>query len=589
MVKLKKPSKPKTTTEEKGEERKVIYDRPSVELFWTEGKKGPMTADIAKELLGWEEEGTAKFSSGCCQEIRLIAGVKVRLHRNTINRPLYTDMLRQLRQEILRRRWQRNLESIVIGQYGNVTQGQHRLIALVLACVEWESDREKYAQWWPDSPPTIETLVAYGAEETDAVLNTYDTGKPRSFSDAIYHMGLLADLPGKERQIQGRMIDYAVRLIWLRTGASVGDTFKIKRNHTEGIDFFNRHPRILECVRHVRAESGDKNNLVLYCSPGYLSGLLYLFGCSGSDQDAYFQREPVPSEEVLDWSHWNRAQDFIVLLAKRADEVQAVRRAFAGVENPTNPERWALLVKAWCAFRDHEPITDKTLRLERREDEDGVKHLDELPTVGGIDIYDGDNRPDVIAARVAEVWKKKEEAKSEDSRKKNQEVKKPIVPKSKKFILKRASRAGSEWAKGDVAWVCEPGEEPYLGKLLETPYQFEGSSDSGTTVRAGDGKWPVRLSQLRLIAPGGPMPGKSRLSAPITPKGKRPKPKKTSQHAVGNVRWVSDSDDVWRGKITAIEGDRATLRVLTGFRGAGSSRSVPLKSLSRAQPAPSSD
>ena len=48
-------------------------------------------------------------------------------------------------------------------------------------------------------------------------------------------------------------------------------------------------------------------------------------------------------------------------------------------------EKESVVVKAWLQFVEGASITQKSLRLEYTTDKDGVRTLDETPTVGGID------------------------------------------------------------------------------------------------------------------------------------------------------------------------------------------------------------
>ncbi len=357
------------------EAREVVYDSVTVKVL--KGKDA-LTSDQAKELLGWEEEsGTIKFGEYLIKDSN---GNKVRCHQNINNRPIDFSNILKLKQEILRRRWFLNMENRIIGETGLVLNGQHTLVALILAVQDWYNNPDRYPEW--KTEPTIETSIAFGVCENDDVVNTLDTGRPRSFADVIFRSEYFADLPASARNKAAKATEHAIKLLWQRTG--VPDAYAIRQTHSELLDFLDRHPKVLECVIHI-IEENTKGDISKYITPGYAAGFLYLMGCSSSDTKRY-QAADDPSEDDLDFELWDAACDFFVELPTFQPLLNALGKIID--EEGNRAERCALLVKAWQCVESGNPVTGKKLILKYQTDEDGIRHLVECPTVGGIDVGD---------------------------------------------------------------------------------------------------------------------------------------------------------------------------------------------------------
>ena len=184
-----------------------------------------------------------------------------------------------------------------------------------------------------------------------------------------------------------RNVETACKLLRSRAGADI-NAFCPKWSHADYLDLLDRHPRLLECVRHVHEENGNENKIGRYLSPGYAAGFLYLMGSCKTDADAYRSAEH-PSENLLDWSEWERACQFFVEVANDSEKVAALRDVWAKMCEEgkiSNAERWALLVNAWNSYRDGGRVDRERLELEYNKDADGFLTLAEMPTVGGIDL-----------------------------------------------------------------------------------------------------------------------------------------------------------------------------------------------------------
>jgi hypothetical protein len=218
--------------------RVALYETPYLEL--ASGDKA-ITVEYAKKLLGWTvEDDKEKFNANYL--LKDFSGKKVRCSNNVTNRPLYMAVVKVLIQEILRKRWRLNGESLIIGSTGLILNGQHTLIALILAGQQWEKDPEACDQWTTE--PTIDKAIVFGIDESDMTVNTMDTCKPRSLADVIYRSEFFSGIKAGDRQACARIADYAVRILWHRTGAGL-DAFAPRRTHAESLDFIARHPRLL--------------------------------------------------------------------------------------------------------------------------------------------------------------------------------------------------------------------------------------------------------------------------------------------------------------------------------------------------------
>lgn len=371
-------------------EREVLY--PDFMIAICRGADA-ITAEVAKAVLGWTDDAAlAKKEGHDFPLLKDLNGKAVYCLNNIKNRPLYPAVYEAYRQEILNRRWKFNGEPIIIGTTGIVLNGQHQLVGLVLAEQE-RTSKEKASHWeenWP-VPCSIDKVVEYGVEETDEVVNTMDTCKPRSLSDVIFRSEHFRDLAASDRRVAATMTQSAIALLWERTGA--GSDFVKKRTHSESIDFLQRHLRVLEAVRHVLGEYGSKwevNNKRV--SAGVMAGLMYLMGTSTSDANEYHASDK-SGEHLLDFALWDKATEFVTLLCGSSPDFQEVRYALAELVDSdtggesTPDERIAVLVNAWHAFANDAPLVASKLIPQFKVDrEEGTREMIQPPTIGGIDL-----------------------------------------------------------------------------------------------------------------------------------------------------------------------------------------------------------
>jgi hypothetical protein len=398
----------------------------------------------AKGILGWETETeygerlkasdpkmrAAKLSYG--EEYLLeLDGEKVRCANNARNRPFDETHSRKLGQDILAGHWRFNCETIIVSKHGDVDSGQHRLIALVIACAEWRKNPHGYPAW-PDSPPTIRSLIVFGADDSPETLRTLDNVKPRSLMDVFYTSPLFAKLGMAERKECSRMMDFAVDLLWRRldVGATGGNRYQ---THSASIEFADAHPTLKKAIRHVfdcnSSESG-RGISSLKVSAGHLAALVYLMSCSGSDAETYHAACPKQEKGLLEFSLWEKAESFASKLAAvervEDDEGQFIR--FDGVFAPVADalaalvdtdeagkgrtiEKLAVIAKAWHAWNENGEVTADNLDISEnyQQTDSGWRFVDE-PTIGGIDKGSGAAGADGKGQDKAEVERRKEEA-----------------------------------------------------------------------------------------------------------------------------------------------------------------------------------
>ncbi len=220
------------------------------------------------------------------------------------------------------------------------------------------------------------------------------TGRKRSISDVIGRSSFFANMTAQDRNQCTKYAQSACKLFKSRAGADI-NAFCPKWSNADYLDLLDCHPRILRCVKHVYIENGKKNRIGQYLSPGYAAGFLYLMGCSASDGDKYRDN---PCEDSLDWSRWDKACDFFVLIAGNSKGLVGYRDTWAAMVEDnriSNADRWALLVTAWNLYVEGKKTTTKALNLEHDTDNETLRHT---PTVGGIDLGDPDQIEEEEAA-----------------------------------------------------------------------------------------------------------------------------------------------------------------------------------------------
>jgi len=362
-----------------------LYPVVSVKKF----DEQPLTAEIAKKLLGWTVKGEdEEWDSYLFKDE---TGRQVQCTNNLNNRPIRPRQVEAVRQEILRKQWQFNGETIIISRSGKVFNGQHRLVGLVLASEFWEKHKDDYPEW--KTAPVINTIVVFGIADDPAVQNSIDNGVSRTLQDVLYLSPYFRDLGVGDRKNMSKMAAHAVKMLWARTGQGAS-AYSPNRTHTESIEMIDRHDRLLQAVKFIYELNKGENVLGKLVTPGYCSCLMYLMGVSASDPKVYYAKS-FPDESDLDFTMWEKAEEFFTRLAAGDVIFSDLRHLYAEIcthnndeesqgLGGTSDERVALMIHAWLQFSQDKPMTKGAIRLEYTVKEE-IKRLASFPSVGGID------------------------------------------------------------------------------------------------------------------------------------------------------------------------------------------------------------
>jgi len=351
------------------EQRKPLYSQ--LEVVIRQGDTA-LTYDEAVEILGWEvqEKKDAETS------IKNHDGQPVRFSRNAFNRPFSTAHALRCKQDHLNRMWKLNLENVVIGEYGNVLSGQHRLAGYILAVEEWRADPEAWSSEW-ETEPVYECSIAYGVKETPEVIRTFDNVKARTFADVLHTSpDFFGKRSPKERARLSRILSTAIRVLWKRIGRKY-DERDSKLTHSEAAEWLARHDKLKKAVLKI-LELHHDGAITPLVNMGVASALFYLMASSETDGDRYRKN---PSERRIDFSMWDKAMTFWAALASDTP----LRSMLSTHCDTSLQERIALIVKAWNVSLVQSGFTDSDLALSYYQDSNGVSRLDEYPMVGGID------------------------------------------------------------------------------------------------------------------------------------------------------------------------------------------------------------
>lgn len=373
--------------------------------------RGPMNAETMKSILGWREA-----APGETPLLKDRKGKAIVCDHNTKNRPLDLATAEAYCQDVLNRNWAdsamgpgctTNGEPVILSRYGEVVSGQHRGVGLILAAQRWDEE-EHWRDEWPDGPPTIETVVTVGVSEDPRVIRTIDNVQERTLEDVLWTGPLFRGLKPAARKAAVAAVNYGVRFLWHRTGADA-DAYSPRRTHSESLDFIDRHPTLLDCVRWCATEN-ESGKLSKFLTPGTAAGLMYLMAATDSDGDAYRDAEP-RGEAGADLGKLDDAQAFFSLLINNGPEFKVLRNAKVtdkvdygdGVVKDVEVYlvhkdaplalRLATLITAWHQFRTTGKLTAAGVMPLLRV-ENGVHVLDGVPTCGGLDVGEPAEQPE---------------------------------------------------------------------------------------------------------------------------------------------------------------------------------------------------
>lgn len=407
--------------------RPIVYPKYEVKVYACPDDRGnvyegPITYDIMRKWLRWErednytkrllaknpnmKESKTKFGDkylfiipkGCVGE-----GEKVQCWNNPKNRDFDLKWAEAIKQDILTRDFQLNLENIIFSYTGAVHSGQHRAIGFMLAVLEWrDTHQDDGSGFWDtywEVEPYIESTVAFGAREDSKVMRTYDNVKTRTLADTIGTSPTFAegDIKTEEdKRHHSKILDNAIDCLWKRTKQVVSkDSFIRYQTHSASLEFFDRHPKLKDCVKHIFKQNGNRVLSNLKISLGDSAAMMYLMGSCRTDSENYHYLNSPKKEDQLDWTFWDKAREFWEgLVDPKSTLLEPVRYALKHVLDPHTGDRvpskvkCILISKAWNAYVEDEPIMAVDLDIGpylKWSNERGRTLIVEETTVGGID------------------------------------------------------------------------------------------------------------------------------------------------------------------------------------------------------------
>jgi hypothetical protein len=470
-----KTTKPKTP---------ILFNEPEVEMFGVSGND-PMTVELMKEVLGWEEEPEGE-DWGVDFLTTDFNRKKIRCNNNPTNRPFRRGLSARYASEIIRGKWAFNGETIVRDEYGMIQSGQHRGVGFVMA----EQQRLLNPTKWRDDYDvqgelTLPCLLVSGISSAPEVVDTLDIGQKRTFGDVLYRDKRFSGEDGKElekKKLQklSNVLSHATRLVWLRAGGmKVSDAphFPI----SEGLDFIKAHPRLLEAVQYIDVEN-QGNSISEYVSMGYAAGLLYLMMVSGTDPEGWVDN----GIDALDFSMEDKAKEFWSLFASNStnpdikDDGNPIRslkyilKHTSGGDGASREEIVMTIIKAFNLWIDRKKIDHPELTISRSRNDQGNVVLEEEHRLGGIDIER--EVPEGRAESAAPAPKK---------------TKKPDKAQHDKTQVGKKGKKG--WAVGNTAWHTDGDGESWFGTITEV------CNDEGdvlmTDALTGE-EWEVKSENL---------------------------------------------------------------------------------------------
>ena len=312
---------------------------------------------------------------------------------NTKNRPFNQKRSIELALIILSNQWVMNGEPIIVGEYGQVLNGQHRLFAIVFAYWMIMCDTEGQFSISADDLE-IQTFMVLGISEDPKVVNTMDTGRRRSTSDAIIASGLLDDYkPSKGiAKLASKGLENCLRWLWPRIHVE-SESFTTKRNHLDSIQFLRDHPRLIELVVSLSKVQAKKRAVTEACgigSFGLVCGLAYLMATNLTDPAKYNGKG-----ETCNYDAWDKSFEFWMAIAESEKimlpmngKMGDARRNCGGFG--VDYCMLQLWIQAWKCFSQEDKIDKAKIKLRwSKPDEDGFKTCLTEEFIGGLDYERG--------------------------------------------------------------------------------------------------------------------------------------------------------------------------------------------------------
>lgn len=433
-----------------------------VETVVYQGEKA-LTVEQAKELIGWKivgyapKKGSAEKPEDALHKFHLrdTDGNKVFLVNNATNRPIRPGLYKRYISEVLRSKWYLNGETIVFDENGMCTNGQHRLIAFVLAEEIRRKDPKRYAKYGWGGPGTkselrMEVIVVRGISSAPEVLDTQNLGQKQTGGDVIYRRDFFKDEIDSKRRKLSNILSGATRLVWLRcTNRKVSDAPHFPPS--EMLDFIEDHPKLIEYARYI-ADLDTKSKTGAITKGGsagggitlsYATGLCYVMSASATDPDEWREK----GVAGMNFKMEAKAKKFWEKFASptnigATDPIYNLLQLLPGIDTGSaegRDELVGMVIKAFNAFADGVEVEQKDLQVRRmRDKKTGEESLAEDPRLGGIDT---EGRPE-HADEASEDIKKVEET-------------------------REGSKAGKQWAEGDECWVRDKDGDHWFGTIQE--------------------------------------------------------------------------------------------------------------------------
>lgn len=467
----------------KKKKREVKYPKIGATLFTKDSRQGALTIEKAKEIIGWWTEEDASKEAG--EEVKFGKDFvlrdrnknKVQLLNNSTNRPFRMTLANRWGNEVLRNKWQFNGEPIIIDRLGDVQDGQHRLVGLILADQDRLADREYWQEEYSiRGPLSIETIVNHGISEKPEVVDSIDTGQKRSLGDVLFrgNVDYGKDFTEAETKRIANVLGVATRLCWLRMGGqNVSDAPHFP--HSEAMQFLKEHPRLVESVTFVFNEDKGDKEISTYISLGYAAALHYLTATAKTDPDKF----ETDGESSIKYSLWDRADEFWVYFKNAEKGLGVVKTSLQRIQSGGigRDEKVGVLVNAINLFLDGKTVkASKDVKVPKGK-KDGRPYLKEEPRLGGLDVL--------------------REAPEEPEEVEEPEEKTPAKKDSKSSKSKKP-REYASWEVGEVVWVQDEDGTVWKGKIEDlVPVQKAIVLMDGTE----DESYKVSLSQLSRTKP----------------------------------------------------------------------------------------
>lgn len=361
-----------------------------------------LTPSMAKELLGYTEETeTEKLKD---DDVHCSIG-KTRIHCANVakHQRVFYDF-KSIAGDILQGQFFLNGEVLSHGKHGWFINGKTRAMALILAQSMYDENPQRYPYWSTlfakeevsDEQLFIDVILITGVEESQKVIQTIDTGRPRSFADSLFSSGVFAGekIPPKLIMKYCKVLEGAVRFVWMR-GGEYAYAMNPVISHSDASEFLERHPGLVSAVRSVLdenepAEDGEKPRLASVLGLGQLAGLIYMMSIEADEPklEKYWTAD-WPAEKLVGLDRVETAEQFLTLLAGRDKLTVEIQKAIAEASTDTNAnvaERTAIVINGFNAFVTNGKCTPAKVRADVEIDENGNRVVVNHPViVGSID------------------------------------------------------------------------------------------------------------------------------------------------------------------------------------------------------------